>query len=212
MNRFILLIAEQTIPTTAVNRTVGLIVWIGLLVLTVAFLALSWTRLGAARPLAKCLTLSVFAHILLAIFFYGTQMLGLEMELGVEQPVTISLITETIEPAGEIEPDNLAEDFFEDQQPEIFDQFPVEQSESKPPTELADLVEEVISPVAEESPAEEVEVIDPGELTSNDPADKTLQVQQSEPDSLEQPESGEVASVEVEESIATPAEQISMNQ
>ena len=69
MNRFILLIAEQAIPTTAVNRTVGLIVWIGLLVLTVAFLALSWARLGAARPLAKCLTLSVFAHILLAIFF-----------------------------------------------------------------------------------------------------------------------------------------------
>ena len=34
-------------------------------------------------------------------------------------------------------------------------------------------------------------------------------MQQSEPDSLEQPESGEVASVEVEESIATPAEQIS---
>lgn len=209
MNRFILLIAEQAIPTTAVNRTVGLIVWIGLLVLTAAFLALSWTRLGAARPLAKCLTLSVFAHVLLAIFFYGTQMLGLEMELGGEQPVTISLITETIKPADEIEPDTLAENFVESQQPEIFDQFPIEQSEAKPPTELTDLVEEVISPVAEESPAEEVEVIDTGDLTSNDPADKTLQVQQSVPDSLNQPESEEVASVEIEESIATPAEEIS---
>ena len=40
--------------------------WAGLLVLTVAILILSRTRWGQARPLRKCLVLSVLAHLLLA--------------------------------------------------------------------------------------------------------------------------------------------------
>ena len=59
-----------------VSQTTGTIVWIGLLILTIAFFVMSWTRLGQGRPLVKCLVLSIFAHLLMVIFFYGTQWLG----------------------------------------------------------------------------------------------------------------------------------------
>ena len=97
MSSFMMLLAEQVLPATSINRTVGVIVWVGVIVFTLAFFVLSWTRLGNAKPLVKCLTLSVFAHVLLGIFFYGTQMLGLEMELGGDEPVTISLISEALD-------------------------------------------------------------------------------------------------------------------
>ena len=97
MPSFMILLGEQVLPITSINRTVGVIVWVGAIVFTLAFFILSWTRLGNAKPLVKCLTLSVFAHILLGIFFYGTQMLGLEMDLGGDSPVTISLISEVTE-------------------------------------------------------------------------------------------------------------------
>lgn len=100
MQSFMMLLGEKVLPATSINRTVGVIVWVGVIVFTLAFFVLSWTKLGRAKPLVKCLTLSVFAHILLAIFFYGTQMLGLEMQLGGDMPVTISLISE---PAGDLE-------------------------------------------------------------------------------------------------------------
>ena len=61
-----------------VSQTTGTIVWIGLLILTIAFFVMSWTKLGHGRPLVKCLVLSIFAHLLMVIFFYGTQWLGFQ--------------------------------------------------------------------------------------------------------------------------------------
>ena len=53
-----------------ISQTTGTIVWIGLLILTIAFFVMSWTKLGQGRPLVKCLVLSIFAHLLMVIFFY----------------------------------------------------------------------------------------------------------------------------------------------
>lgn len=117
MHSFMSLLGEQVLPATSVNRTVGIIVWVGVIVFTLAFFVLSWTKLGSARPLVKCLTLSVFAHILLAVFFYGTKMLGLEMEMGGNEPVTISLISEAFDEVGDTDQTN-------SKAPELADAFP----------------------------------------------------------------------------------------
>ena len=42
---------------------------------------MTWTRLGQARPLTKCLTLSVFAHVLIGVLFYGTRILGIDFPI-----------------------------------------------------------------------------------------------------------------------------------
>ena len=126
MSSFVMLLAEQVLPATSINRTVGVIVWVGVIVFTLAFFVLSWTRLGNAKPLVKCLTLSVFAHVLLGIFFYGTQMLGLEMELGGDEPVTISLISEA--PDDPVSP---VQRSYEMETPELAEEYPQEDSENQ---------------------------------------------------------------------------------
>ena len=46
-------------------RTLWAVIWIGLALLTLALLVLMRTRWGQARPLSKCVVLSLFAHLLL---------------------------------------------------------------------------------------------------------------------------------------------------
>lgn len=67
---------EFTPLLAAGSLTSHILAWvlmIGAGVLTVGFGALIWTRWGEARPLAKCVGLSVFAHILLLFYAYGTR-------------------------------------------------------------------------------------------------------------------------------------------
>lgn len=56
-------------------RVWGLVLWIGLALLTVSLLVLSRTRWGQARPLSKCVALSIFAHILFFGYAYGTKLI-----------------------------------------------------------------------------------------------------------------------------------------
>jgi hypothetical protein len=58
-----------------VSRAVGIALWIGLAVLTVSLLVLMRTRFGQARPLSKCVALSVFAHVLLMGYAWGTRLI-----------------------------------------------------------------------------------------------------------------------------------------
>jgi hypothetical protein len=78
-----------------VSQTTGTIVWIGLLMLTIAFFVMSWTKLGHGRPLVKCLVLSIFAHLLMVIFFYGTQWLGFQGNEVAVESFKISLVDVT---------------------------------------------------------------------------------------------------------------------
>lgn len=57
------------------NRALGISLWIGLGVLTVSLFILGRTRWGQAKPLSKCVVLSIFAHILLAAYAYGTKLI-----------------------------------------------------------------------------------------------------------------------------------------
>ena len=47
----------------------------GLLLITLAVFVMSRTKWGQARPLSKCMVLSVFAHILFMTFAYGTKLI-----------------------------------------------------------------------------------------------------------------------------------------
>ena len=91
------LLATSEYFDPVVSQTTGTIVWIGLLILTIAFFVMSWTKLGQGRPLTKCLVLSVFAHLLMVIFFYGTQWLGFRGTPVEVESVRISLISDAAE-------------------------------------------------------------------------------------------------------------------
>lgn len=50
------------------------VMWVGLAVLTISLLVLMQTRWGQARPLSKCVVLSIFAHLLLIAYAHMTQL------------------------------------------------------------------------------------------------------------------------------------------
>jgi hypothetical protein len=55
-------------------RSLGLLLWLGLALLTVALVLLTRTRWGQTKPLSKCIVLSVFAHILFLAYASGTKL------------------------------------------------------------------------------------------------------------------------------------------
>ncbi|EAQ77757.1 hypothetical protein [Blastopirellula marina] len=50
------------------------VMWAGLAVLTISLLVLMQTRWGQAKPLSKCVVLSIFAHLLLIAYAHMTQL------------------------------------------------------------------------------------------------------------------------------------------
>jgi hypothetical protein len=64
-----LLLAAATAP----NRTLAIVLLSGMAALSIGLAILMWTRWGQAQPLAKCVGLSVFAHLLLLVYAYATQ-------------------------------------------------------------------------------------------------------------------------------------------
>lgn len=58
----------------SLSAALGVVLWSGLGILTVSLLVLMRTRWGQARPLSKCVALSVFAHVLLMGYAYGTRL------------------------------------------------------------------------------------------------------------------------------------------
>ena len=66
-------------PATAIlladttgTQVMAVVLWSGLGILTVALLVLTRTRWGQAKPISKCVALSVFAHVWLMGYAYGT--------------------------------------------------------------------------------------------------------------------------------------------
>jgi hypothetical protein len=56
-------------------RALGIALWIGLAVLTVSLVILMRTRFGQAKPISKCVALSVLAHVLLLGYAWGTRLI-----------------------------------------------------------------------------------------------------------------------------------------
>jgi len=91
----LLLQASAWFQLPNVGPTIGAILFAGLIILTAAMLVLSRTRWGQAKPLTKCLALSVFAHILLIVFAYGTRMLAPAGDADSADEFRVSLVLES---------------------------------------------------------------------------------------------------------------------
>jgi outer membrane biosynthesis protein TonB len=59
----------------APGRMLAIVLLVGMTILTVALGFLAWTRWGQGRPVAKCALLSLFAHVLLLCYCWGTRIL-----------------------------------------------------------------------------------------------------------------------------------------
>ena len=74
-----LLVAQQSFWNKIVDvfttPSLQLFLLLGSFVLAISLLLLTMTRLGHARPITKCVVLSVIAHILLLGYAYGTKMI-----------------------------------------------------------------------------------------------------------------------------------------
>ncbi len=65
-----LLFAETTLGA----KIMAGVLWTGVGALTIALVVLLRTRFGQARPLSKCIALSVYAHVLLMTYAYATKL------------------------------------------------------------------------------------------------------------------------------------------
>ncbi|MBW8883989.1 MAG: hypothetical protein JF612_04260, partial [Planctomycetia bacterium] len=59
----------------AANRPLSMLLPAGLIALFALLTVLVWTRFGQARPISKCVVLSLLAHLLLLIYMYSTHIL-----------------------------------------------------------------------------------------------------------------------------------------
>ena len=64
-----------TLATLAANRPLAIALAVGMFVVFVLLTILVWTRFGQARPISKCVVLSLLAHLLLLIYAYSTHVL-----------------------------------------------------------------------------------------------------------------------------------------
>lgn len=70
-----LLAPSITIAALTASRPLAVGVAIGLFVVFLLLAALIWTRFGQARPVSKCVVLSLLAHLLLVLYAYSTHVL-----------------------------------------------------------------------------------------------------------------------------------------
>src|SRR5438046_3870313 len=73
------------------SRPLAIILALGFLTLFVLVAVLVWTRFGQARPLSKCVILSLLAHLLLLVYAYSTHILYGPPGKWTGQSVTIRL-------------------------------------------------------------------------------------------------------------------------
>jgi len=64
-----------TIAALAGNQPLAIALAVGMVAVFVLLAVLIWTRFGQARPISKCVILSLLAHALLLLYAYGTHVL-----------------------------------------------------------------------------------------------------------------------------------------
>ena len=77
------------------SGTWSLVIWMGLVVLTIILVILTRTRWGRAKPISKCIALSVFAHLLLMIYAYCTHLWTTPPTLAVYDTFQIRIVSES---------------------------------------------------------------------------------------------------------------------
>lgn len=82
-------------------RTLGLMLWIGLALITFSLLVLMGTRWGQTKPLSKCIVLSLFAHVLFLGYASGTKLVFDCPNMPRDEVLRLSLLA----PGDEVFPD-----------------------------------------------------------------------------------------------------------
>ncbi|MFP6617903.1 MAG: prenyltransferase/squalene oxidase repeat-containing protein [Pirellulaceae bacterium] len=77
------------------SGTWSLVIWLGLVVLTISLLILTRTRWGQSKPISKCIALSVFAHLLMMIYAYCTHLWTAPPTLAVYDTFQIRIVSES---------------------------------------------------------------------------------------------------------------------
>ena len=88
--------AVNLMPLLAVvfdSQVVRVVVWTGLVGLTIALLVLMRTRWGQSQPLRKCIVLSLLAHLLLGIYTTTVTIVSEAIGPGDGLPLRVSLLT-----------------------------------------------------------------------------------------------------------------------
>jgi len=94
-------LAPVLLEALADSRALAHLQWVGLAVFSTAFGVMLWTRWGSSEAMSKCVWLSVFAHVLLAIYFYSVElMVAPPGPAGGDSYVRVSLTTEIAEAAS----------------------------------------------------------------------------------------------------------------
>lgn len=70
---------------------------IGAIIFMLAAIVLVWTRWGAAKPIWKCVALSLFAHVLLGGYAYGTRLFFAQPSAIEDQPISFKIMDEETE-------------------------------------------------------------------------------------------------------------------
>ncbi len=120
--------------------TVTTVLLAGMAVVVIALLVLMRTRWGEAKPLSKCMALSIFAHLLLIVYAYYMQTFVAVPLPGREEVVQVTLIA----PTEEEEPERPVSEPVPAQR-EPWNEFPSIQP-SEPPPETPDAARAPIEP------------------------------------------------------------------
>src|SRR6185369_10534380 len=84
--------AGLLLAAATTGRSLAIIMAVGMLLLFAILATLVWTRFGQARPMTKCVFLSLLAHLLLIIYAYSTHILFGPPGKWYGQEVTIRLM------------------------------------------------------------------------------------------------------------------------
>ena len=103
----------QKIVEVLTTPSLQLFLLLGSLVLAISLLLLTMTRLGHARPITKCIVLSIIAHILLLGYAYGTKLIFQTPAIAKkENPIQVNLIDyQPPAESAELPKDELVDEF-----------------------------------------------------------------------------------------------------
>ena len=84
---------QRLIDMVTGPRVVWFVLWTGAAALTISLMILMRTRWGQAKPLSKCVILSVFAHVLLVGYAYMTELFQDVPGFADSEAVTLAILS-----------------------------------------------------------------------------------------------------------------------
>ena len=132
----------QNIVEVFTTPSLQLFLLLGSFILVISLLLLTMTRLGHARPITKCVVLSVIAHVLLLGYAYGTKLIFHVPVVQKDKPISVNLVNDDFEEPIE-DPEPAADDLVDEYDDSVIPQETIELPRPEPevPFELERVVD-----------------------------------------------------------------------